>query len=112
MIIVFIRRFVRLDKESEFLANYGSQKPLDNPAFKGETLTKVSDSSDLPPELRTFALNGPACLTYVNVAKWESWEAFAEQFKEQLKSGSFNPEIETAPRQRAVLEVVEVPNPN
>jgi hypothetical protein len=43
---------------------------------------------------------------YLNVAKWDSWEAFAQQFAAQLASGSFNPEIETAPRQRAVLEVI------
>jgi hypothetical protein len=45
-------------------------------------------------------------VTYLNVAKWDSWEAFVKQFATQLASGSFNPEIETAPRQQAVLEVI------
>ena len=34
---------------------------------------------ELSHQLRGFALNGPACVTYLNIAKWESWEAFAEQ---------------------------------
>jgi hypothetical protein len=57
-------------------------------------------------------MNGPACITYLNIAKWESWEAFAEEFAKQLASAGFDPEIETAPRQRMVLDIIEVSESN
>ena len=104
MIIVLIRRFVKPDKEQAFLASYKAQKPIDNPAFKGETLTRISDNPNLPSGLRSLALNGPACVTYLNIATWESWEAFADQF--DVNSPGFDPEIETTARQRTVLDIV------
>ncbi len=104
MVIILIRRFVRPDREAEFLAKYHDQKPLDNPAFKGETLTKVVQ--DVPEGLRSFTLCKSKCITYLNVAKWETWEAFASQFEDQIAGGSFDPEIETAPRERGVLQAV------
>jgi hypothetical protein len=107
MVIILIRRFVKPDKEAEFLQNYRAQQPLNNPAFMGETLTRLINDSSLPGGLRSFALDQPPAVTYLNVARWQSWEAFAEHFADQLASGSFNPEIETAPRQRAVVEVIE-----
>jgi hypothetical protein len=107
MVIILIRRFVKLDKEAEFLESYRAQQPLSNPAFKGETLTRLVDGSSLPAGLPSFALGEPSSVTYLNVARWQSWEAFAEHFADQLASGSFNPEIETVPRQRAVVEVIE-----
>jgi hypothetical protein len=105
MVIILIRRFIRPDKEAEFLENYRAQQPLNNPAFIDETLTRLVDNSSLPGELRGFALGRPSCVTYLNVARWQSWEAFAEHFAEQLSS-SFDAETETARRQRAVLEVI------
>jgi hypothetical protein len=107
MVIILIRRFVKPDKETEFLENYRAQQPLNNPAFIGETLTRLVDSSSLPGGLRSFALGEPSSVTYLNVARWQSWEAFAAQFAEQVSSSiGFDPEIETAPRQRAVLEAI------
>jgi len=107
MVVILIRRFVRADKEDEFLRNYLAQKPLENPEFLGETLTRVSDATGMPAGLRGFALNGSSCVTYLNIAQWQSWEAFAAHFAQQLTpTGDFNPEIETAPRQRAVLDVI------
>jgi hypothetical protein len=106
MYIVLIRRFVRLDREPEFLARFRDQKPPnDNAAFLGETLTKVSDDASLPPRLRSFALNGASCATYLNIARWDSREAFEQHF---LGAGSsdFDPELETSPRQRMLLDVV------
>lgn len=102
--VIMIRRFVRPDREQEFLASYRAQKPTGNPAFKGETLTKVSESPELPAGLRGLALNGPSCITYLNIAHWDSWEAFADQF--DVSGMGFDPETETAPRQRLALDVM------
>jgi len=110
MVIILIRRFIRPDRVEKFLETYKAQKPVENAAFKGETLTRVVDDSSLPAGLRSFALGGPSSVTYLNVAKWESWEAFAKQFAAQIDAGSFDAEIETAPRQRAVLEIPDASN--
>jgi hypothetical protein len=104
MVIIMIRRFVKLEKEAEFLKAYKAQAPIGNPAFKGETLTRISDAEGIPAGLRGFALNGPACATYLNIAQWDSWEAFIEQF--DPNSNVMDSDIETAPRQRAVLNVI------
>src|SRR5712691_341644 len=64
MVIILIRRFVKPDKETEFLENYRAQQPLNNPAFIGETLTRLVDSSSLPGGLRSFALGEPSSVTY------------------------------------------------
>jgi hypothetical protein len=105
MVIIFIRRFIRLDKEELFLQGYKDQTPFDNPAFRGETLTKVNSSAELPPRLRSMELAGPDCATYLNIAMWDSWEAFADHF---LKNpDDLDGEIETAPRERAVLNPVD-----
>ncbi len=63
MVIILIRRFVKPDREQEFLASYNAQKPLGNPAFKGETLTKVNSEGDLPPGLTSFDLKVPECVS-------------------------------------------------
>lgn len=104
MVIILIRRFIRPDRETKFLESYRTQQPSNNPDFISEILTKVVDDISLPTALRSFTLGEPSCVTYLNIAQWKSWEAFARQFGEQIASGSFDPEIETAPRQRAVLE--------
>jgi hypothetical protein len=41
MAVVLIRRFVRADKEREFLIKFKAAKPLNNSKFKGETLLRV-----------------------------------------------------------------------
>lgn len=107
MVIVLIRRFVRPDREDKFLATYRAQTPLNNSDFLGETLTKVLDDISLPAPLRSFAVGHPSCVTYINVAKWKSWESFAQHFADQIsKPGGFDPEIEIAPRERAVLGTI------
>ncbi len=105
MVIILIRRFVKPNREQEFLASYKAQKPVGNPAFKGETLTRVNSEDNLPPGLTTFPLNEPECITYLNVAQWTSWDAFAQQF-DMTTSTVFDPAIETQPRQRVALNVV------
>ena len=61
----------------------------------------LADAPDVPPGLRGMVLNGPGRVTNLNIAKWDSWEAYATQFP--LES---DPDIETAPRQRALLDVI------
>lgn len=104
MVIVLIRRFVQPDKEGEFLAAYRARQPIENPAFKGETLTRVSTAPEIPAGLRGLALNGLACITFLNVSRWESWEAFTQQF--DVTGTGFDPDIETTARQRTVLDVM------
>jgi hypothetical protein len=104
VVIVLIRRFIRADREEEFLARYRSHAPT-NPAFKGEHLTKVSDDAALPPRLRSFHLEEPSCVTYLYVSRWDSWQAFEKHFLEAHQS-DFDPEIERRPRERIVLDVV------
>jgi len=105
VVIVLIRRFIRADREEEFLARYRSHRPTNNPAFKGEHLTKVSDDAGLPPRLRSFRLEEPSCVTYLYVSRWDSWQAFEKHFLEAYQS-DFDPEIERRPRERIVLDVV------
>jgi|ERR1700722_4439312 hypothetical protein len=110
MVIILIRRFVRIDRIEQFFDTYRKQTPINNVAFRGETLTKASEDAQLPPGLRGFALREPGSVTVLNIAKWDSWEAFAEQFADELKKEAehgFDPEIETAHRQRIVLDVFE-----
>jgi hypothetical protein len=105
MVIMLIRRFIRPDREDEFLAAYMTQSPNSDPAFQGETLTKVSDDEGVPADLRGLSLGYPNGIAYLNIASWKSWAAFRDHF---AKAGTgFDPEIETAPAQVAVLDVVE-----
>ena len=104
MVIVLIRRFIRPDKEKEFLTAYHTRQPIEVPAFKGETLTRVSSAPETPAGLRGLALSGLACVTFLNISRWESWEAFAHQF--DVTGTGFDPDIETTARQRVVLEVM------
>ena len=104
MIIVLIRRSVRRDKELEFIESYRQQKPVDNPDFIGEELTKVDSSNSLPESMRSFPLTaGDDCVTYINIARWKSREAFEKQFSPRT---FHNSTIETSDRLRAVLEIV------
>jgi hypothetical protein len=110
MIVVLIRRFIRVDREKEFLAQFQSEKPLNDNHFKGEILLRLNDDPSLPEALRSWKVGEPNCITYINVAKWESWEAFATHFTvngAQDPSSNYDPEIETAARQASVLAAVD-----
>jgi heme-degrading monooxygenase HmoA len=103
MVIVLIRRCVKREKEAEFLANFNREKP-NHPDFIDETLTKVSEATDLPEPLRNLPIAGDDCVTYLNVARWKSAAAFNEHFKPRKMH---DPETEVSDRLRAVLEIVE-----
>ena len=105
-VVVLIRRFVRLDREEEFIASYRAQKPVHDPAFEGETLTRLDESRELPEGFRCFDLNAPNCATYLNIATWKSWEDYSRHFPDALSSDTFYPEIEVRPSERAVLGIV------
>ncbi len=105
MVIILVRRFVRSDREKQFLASYRDQAPIDDPAFAGETLTRLNDSADLPTSMKSLPIGAAHCVTYLNIAKWASWSAFERHFA-KMPSG-FDPEIETAPAQQAVMNIVE-----
>ncbi len=101
MVIVLIRRSARPDKEAAFLAAYNRDKP-DHPDFVSETLTKVSNSSELPASMKSLPINGEGT-AYVNVAIWKSAKSFEEHFKPRT---THDPEIECADRVRVVLDVL------
>ncbi len=104
MVIILIRRFVRPDREEEFLAAYRDQAPNANPAFRGETLTRVNDSSVIPADLKTLSLKASDGITYLNIAKWDTWKAFEKHF---ANAGiGFDPRIEIAAAQQLVLDVI------
>jgi hypothetical protein len=105
MVIILVRRFVRPDREERFLASYRDQAPIDDAAFLGETLTRLNDSGELSADMKSFPLATPGCVTYVNIAKWRSWRAFENHFS--AVPYTFDAEIETAPAQQAVMEIVE-----
>ena len=110
MIVVLIRRFVRRDREKEFLARFQTEKPLNDNHFKGEILLRVNDDPALPEALRSWKVGEPNCITYINVAKWDSWEAFAKHFRvdpAQNPSSNYVRQIETAARQASVLAAVD-----
>jgi|tagenome__1003787_1003787.scaffolds.fasta_scaffold20380533_1 hypothetical protein len=66
--------------KKKFLARFQSEKPLNDNHFKGEILLRLNEDPSLPEALRSWKVGEPNCITYINVAKWESWEAFARQF--------------------------------
>lgn len=107
MVIVLIRRCVKKDKEAEFVANYKSQKPIDNTAFLGEDLTRLSDPAGLPDAMRSLSIGdcGQDCVTYLNIAKWNSAEEFKAHFKPET---THDPEIECCDKLRATFDIVEL----
>lgn len=100
MVIVLIRRSVRPEKEAAFLEAYNREKP-DHADFVSETLTKVSNSNELPDSMRSLPIGGDG-VTYVNVATWKSARSFEEYFEPRTMH---DPEIECGDRVRVVLEV-------
>ena len=110
MVIIIIRHFVRPDRVDSFIEAYQKQAPIDNPAFKGETLARATERSGLPESLRKLVADDTGGVTVINIARWESWDTFALQFADELAreaEGAFNAEIETAPSQRILLDVLE-----
>jgi heme-degrading monooxygenase HmoA len=102
MMIILIRRCVKRDKEQEFLASYNREKP-NHPGFIDETLTKLSDSTDLPRSMRSLKIGCEGCVTYLNIARWRSAEEFRDHFKPQT---THDPQTECSDRLRAVFEIV------
>lgn len=110
MVIIIIRHFVRPHKVDAFLEAYRKQTPINDPAFRGETLARASDRSSLPASLRRLVSDESGGITVINIAKWDSWSAFATHFAEEIAKediGAFDREIKTAPSQRILLDVVE-----
>jgi hypothetical protein len=109
MTMILIWRFVRPDKEMSFRENYQMEKPHDNPAFLSETLTRLADLSLLPTALQSSEVGPEGCITYVNIAHWKSWTAFAQHFgldSEDFDVESFDADFEIAPRRRLVLDEI------
>lgn len=103
--IVLIRRFIKPDREQEFVAWFKAQPPVQREGFLGKTLTRLNDTSGLPAALNTFHLGGnPGCATYVMVERWRSVEAF-RAYVPKASTGDQD-EYEAAPRQRVVLSVM------
>lgn len=110
VVIIMIRRFVRPDRVDGFIEAYRKQAPITNPAFKGETLARATERSGLPESLRKLVADDTGGVTVINIARWESWDAFASQFAQELAreaAGDFDAAIETAPSQRILLDVLE-----
>ena len=107
MVVILIRRFARPDREAEFLRVFQAQAPIDNPDFFGETLTRITDGRELPPEMPRLMNLDPDSINYLNVARWRSWEAFARQFAGPLAAPvGFAPATETRRAEIVVLEAV------
>jgi hypothetical protein len=102
--VIVIRRFARPDREPEFLEKYRANRS-DNPDFLGETLTKLSNDASIPDAMRTLFTILPGSINYLNIAKWRTWQAFVGQCS--MEPGYFDPDIENAPRERFVLEIIE-----
>lgn len=103
MFIIFIRRFVRPDREAEFLASYKAQVS-DHPDFIEETLTKMFHDGTVPDTYLNLMQPVKGCLNYLNIAYWKDWRSFVGQCV--IKEGQFDAEIETRPRERVILEAV------
>ena len=103
--IVLIRRVIRKELEADFVAWHRSQPALERPGFLGKTLTRLDDTSQLPPGLNSFHIGAnPGGVTYIMVERWHSLEDFRAYVP---KAGtSDQDEFEVVPRQRVVLSVV------
>lgn len=102
-VITLIRRVAKKDFVDDFLAAYEKERPRGKPGFITEYLTRV-EGADLPG-LRELGLLHPSSdgVAFLNVAFWESEEAFIAAFNPQ--PGYFDPETECEPRKRAVLRI-------
>jgi hypothetical protein len=102
MVIVMTCRTIRPDKERQFLDSYKGRPT--HPDFFDETLTHLNSSSELPAPLRSLSFGKTDGILYMNVAKWKSVKGYEEWFKPRA---THDPELETADRLRAVLNVIE-----
>ena len=103
--VVLIRRFIRKEREQDFIAWHKAQPVPQREGFMGKTLTRLDDTSALPPGLNGFHIGGnPNCATYLMVERWQSIDAFRAYVPKA--STSDQDEFEAAPRQRVVLSVV------
>lgn len=103
--IVLIRRFIRPEREADFVAWHQARPALQQPGFISKTLTRLDDASQLPPGLNGFHVGAnPGCATYIMVEHWRSLEEFRAYVP---KAGtSDQDEFEAMPRQRVVMSVV------
>jgi hypothetical protein len=104
MFVVFIRRFVRFDREAEFLASYKAQVS-DHPDFIEEKLTKMFYDDAVPVTYLNLMRPVDGCLNYLNIAYWKDWRSFVGQCA--IKEGQYDAELETRPRERVILEAVD-----
>jgi len=103
--MVLIRRCIRPDREQDFLAWHRAQPAVQREGFLGKTLTRLGDTSALPPGLNNFHLgSNPGCVTFIMVERWQSIEAFRAHVPNA--STSDQDQFEAAPRQRVILSVV------
>ena len=113
MILILIRRFARPDREAEFLRLFAEQRPRGNPDFLGETLTRLSGGTNLPPGVPALFEEVEGAVTYLNIARWRSFAAFERQFAVQLRApGGYDPEIEVARGRISVLEIAAEAGPS
>ncbi len=106
MFVVLIRRFVRLDREAEFLASYRAQVSS-HPDFIEEKLTKMFHDDAVPGTYLNLMQPVEGCLNYLNIAYWKDWKSFVGQCV--TEAGQYDPEIETQPRERVILAAVGHP---
>ncbi len=102
-VIALIRRVAKKDCVVDFLAAYEMERPRGKPGFITEYLTRVEGAN--LPGLRELGLLHPSTdgVAFLNVAFWESEEAFIAAFNPQ--PGYFQPETECEPRKRAILHI-------
>ena len=102
MVIVLTCRSIRPDKEWQFLESYKGQPT--HREFVEESLTRLNSSSELPASLRSLSFGMTDGVIDMNVAKWESVKGYEGWFKPRA---THDPEVETADRVRAVLNLIE-----
>ena len=103
--VVLIRRFIRKEREQDFIDWVRRQPPVDRKGFLGKTLTRLDDGTHLPGGLTSFQVAGnPDCSTYIMVERWQSVDDFRAYVPKA--STADQDEFEAAPRQRVILTVV------
>jgi hypothetical protein len=107
MVIILTRRCIKPKMESEFLAEWRNTTPT-HPGFISQTLTKLQASAGLPGPMQSLTFGCGNCLSYLNIARWESAADFQEHFK---PADMHDPTYECSDRLRAVVEIVEVVGP-
>lgn len=108
-VIVLIRRVAKKDHVDAFLAAYERESPRGKPGFITEYLSRV-EGIDMPG-LRELGLLHPSTdgVAFLNVAFWESEEAFVRAF--DPKPGAFDAATECEPRKRAIVRIEKMASP-